>query len=372
LTINKAFMKLPRETNEATGKGLCFVLFWFKQVSYSSGLGKGLGSYWIIHPDHEHEFQDGVFTGKIRSSEYRKSAKSRSKKSLSTNDLQGAGSQGFMSGGEGQDDYYGGGDRLVYTYIPEKSKSLPSMYKQQDGDDGSNLGYIGHDIDKKNMIMFSGPAPSGGQMGSGSGLQSGMAQYASYPMYSMPYGVPGSQAAGQPIPLFYGGSNSSAPYQQYMLPQEYLSGSVPNEQMQGYPQMKYSFPPGFPGEYLGGVASQEHTNDPNCTCALCVSVPFVSPSPNAELLQGISSLATGQSKMNTHELLQQGSHSSFYSGIYPSNAQDVNNQGVYASVLPPVQIANEEMYYSQKQDLESFQQQHQKQPQPSQLLNKKE
>lgn len=37
------------------------------------------GSYWMIEPSHRHLFQNGIFIGKIRSSEYRKACKIRNK-----------------------------------------------------------------------------------------------------------------------------------------------------------------------------------------------------------------------------------------------------------------------------------------------------
>ncbi|KAI3629646.1 hypothetical protein MIR68_011081 [Amoeboaphelidium protococcarum] len=65
LTINKAFSRVPKSDDDGPGKG----------------------SYWRIDPDHQCEFKDGVFTGKIRSSDYRNHARSKQSKRQSAPDL---------------------------------------------------------------------------------------------------------------------------------------------------------------------------------------------------------------------------------------------------------------------------------------------
>lgn len=55
LTINKAFVRVPKGESDAPGKG----------------------AFWTIHLDHVQDFQDGVFVGKVRGSDYRSHAKLR-------------------------------------------------------------------------------------------------------------------------------------------------------------------------------------------------------------------------------------------------------------------------------------------------------
>jgi hypothetical protein len=257
LTINKAFLRIPKDQGDRPGKG----------------------SYWAIHPDHQNEFKDGVFTGKIRSSEYRNTPKA--------------------SGGR------------------RKRKSMAS---------NSDTSFIGHDssssLSAAGMIMGNGASsvmhhqpfyyiPSTADLSASATFDPHHPSSATTPedMYSN-FATAGSTANPMNLLSFHSSTNSSS-YGLNTFPPYYNTSSTTYYDFGTYPMTAPPNPRGdSPHSWAvnGGAPGHGQGFAPHgvagaCSCSYCLTLPAVSSvSPHPEslrMLDAPSDLVGGMTDINT-------------------------------------------------------------------------
>lgn len=351
MTINKAFIRLPKDDGDQPGKG----------------------AYWAINPENYDEFRDGIFTGKIRSAEYRSTPKSnatgrtvrRMRRSRSGATMSGGSSMMSSANSSTLSILDIGGvpgdfmlsnpfDTTLLGYQHLQQSSLPPLQQQQQP--GSSIFPFSTPYHQQNFQTSTIPPPlSMSQPGT---MNSGSQQMTFGPSISpMPtqFAPVSSQQAGNDEMGDYGFSGPPPSGSQviqfgYMAPQSGAGSSsitstvgsgnnVNNSNMvYGYPMNtgNHSATGYWPAPILS-FRDQQLAPAMNCNCAYCTTLPAAPQSPNPEEC-GQPLLAPNHSMENTEKTEAEMDASKCVEGNESENVVIVSND---SSVSPQSQESSE-------------------------------
>eukprot|EP00158_Paraphelidium_tribonemae_P006285 Partr_v1_DN27761_c0_g1_i2_m66957 putative Forkhead transcription factor len=276
LTINKAFTRLPKEDGDAPGKG----------------------AFWTIHPDHVHQFKDGIFIGKIRSSEYRSSAKPRnaSSKRLSAPDLPSYGNQERFG-------YYAFDNDSVQSLTDSSTQSHKAVSASAHHQFST---YDQHRHQNSAISVDTADALSGNNADT---HESGFSYIPAAPLADRNNG------------------SSNFPHYQYFPP-------TTAQQPMFYGVVQSGV---WPSQ---GTTEHSHPVDGHCECSYCLTLPIVSSvSPHPECLPNLSAHSEGAATIATtavHKLVDTRmpmQQANFASPLY--NVAGANQIGHQSHHYPP-------------------------------------
>jgi hypothetical protein len=246
-----------------------------------------------------HEFQNGVFVGKIRSSEYRKKLKStKPRKSVSVPDLTIMGAEGTaleVSTSSVQE--VQGSSAKMYQSNVDMSLSTPALIKEDASYEESYCNGVPY-------FCYNGPPP---------------------------------------VQTFKNNHQMAAlyPTNQLMMCQNTFSTTDCQEQ----PVAQRERPFYGSTSFEQSASIQEHTSDPSCSCAFCVTLPAVSISPQPENLPEM--LTASQDHSATTSYAGTSNNSTVFS-TYGTQSIDTIFP-VFVPICNPTEtpLSQEDLYYQE-------------------------